>query len=136
MSSYMPVSRALEVKICGHCLIRQLRLRQDACSNGKVAVTFHSSARLPQQGGSAQADRDGETTAPRDGEDAGAMSRRLSAMTDESIEHGGRSARKAMDEAGFSKELKQRLEAKIAESNFKNDNPAAFAQVDMPVRAC
>lgn len=63
----------------------------------------------------------------------GAMSRRLSEMTEDTVEHGGRAARKALDEAGFSEELKRRLEAKIADSNFRNENPVAFAQLDMPV---
>ena len=48
---------------------------------------------------------------------------------------GGRAARKAMSEAGFSEELKRRLEAKIADGNFRNDHPAAFAELDMPVRS-
>lgn len=61
------------------------------------------------------------------------MSRRLSEMTEDTVEHGGRAARKALDEAGFSEELKRRLEAKIADSTFRNENPAAFAQLDMPV---
>ncbi|KAL8667067.1 MAG: hypothetical protein Q9202_000989 [Teloschistes flavicans] len=60
------------------------------------------------------------------------MSRRLSEMTDDNIEQGGRAARKAIKEAGFSDDLKRRLEAKIADSNFRTENPAAFSQVDMP----
>ena len=61
------------------------------------------------------------------------MSRRLADMTDESIEQGGRSAQKAVGEAGFSEELKRQLEARIADSKFKGENPAAFAQANMPV---
>lgn len=63
----------------------------------------------------------------------GAMSRRLSEMTEDTVEHGGRAARKALGESGFSEELKRRLEAKIADSNFRNENPAAFAQLNMRV---
>lgn len=61
------------------------------------------------------------------------MSRRLAEMTDESIEQGGRSAQKAVEEAGFSEELKRRLEARITDGKFKIKNAAAFAQVNMPV---
>ena len=68
---------------------------------------------------------------PSDG--ARAMSRRLADMTDETLESGGRTARKAVDEAGFSEELKKRLEARIQDSTFRNENLAAFAQVNMPV---
>ena len=63
------------------------------------------------------------------------MSRRLAQMTDESIEQGGRSAKKAIEEGGFSEELKRRLEERIQESSFKSENPAVFAQVNMPVRS-
>ncbi|KAL8723868.1 MAG: hypothetical protein Q9181_007118 [Wetmoreana brouardii] len=56
-------------------------------------------------------------------------------MTEENIEQGGRAARKAMDEAGFSEELKRRLEAKIVDSKFRNENRTAFAQLDMPSSA-
>lgn len=61
------------------------------------------------------------------------MSRRLAELTDENIEQGGRSAQKAVEEAGFSEELRRRLEARIADGKFKDENPAAFAQVNMPV---
>ena len=61
------------------------------------------------------------------------MSRRLADLTDQSLEQGGRSARKAVEEAGFSEELKQRLEARMTESRFKSENPAAFATLNMPV---
>ena len=60
----------------------------------------------------------------------GGMSRRLEQMTDESLEQGGQ---KALSEADFSEELKSRLEAKILDSKFKSDNPAAFAELNMPV---
>ena len=61
------------------------------------------------------------------------MSERLSQMTENSIEQGGRSANKTIHEAGFSDELKRRLEAKIQDSTFKSQNAAAFAEVNMPV---
>jgi len=64
----------------------------------------------------------------------GAMSRRLEEMTEKSVEQGGRSAQKAVEEAGFSEELKQRLEARIADDKFKAENSVAFAQVNLPVR--
>ncbi|KAL9002768.1 MAG: hypothetical protein Q9188_004320 [Gyalolechia gomerana] len=63
------------------------------------------------------------------------MSRRLSEMTEETLEQSGRAARKVVDEAGFSEELKRRLEAKIADSTFRKENSAAFAQLEMPSSA-
>ena len=65
----------------------------------------------------------------------GAMSRRLQEMSDESLETGGRSARKAVEEAGFSEDLKRELEKKIADSSFRSENASAFAQANMPASA-
>lgn len=66
-------------------------------------------------------------------EKVGGMSRRLAQMMDETIEQGGRSAQRSVDEAGFSEELRSRLEAKILDNGFKSDHPAAFSQLSMPV---
>ncbi len=63
----------------------------------------------------------------------GAMSRRLSSMTEQYLEGGGRAAKKVAEEAGFSDELKKQLEDRIAEGTFRSENAAAFAQAEMPV---
>jgi hypothetical protein len=54
-------------------------------------------------------------------------------MAEEAYLEGGRSARKNMQEAGFSDELKAKLEERIASSSFKSDNAAVFSIADMPV---
>lgn len=113
-----------------HALRPQFRLKKSFKQN---VATFHSSAHLPQNDGPAYASSEGDTANEKAGPNRGAMSRRLSEMTEENIESGGRSARKVIHEAGFSEELKKRLEAKIEDSNFRNENPTAFAQLDMPV---
>ena len=56
-------------------------------------------------------------------------------MTERTFAEGGRSGQKSVEEAGFSEELKRSLEARIADSNFKSANSAAFAQIDMPSSA-
>ncbi|KAF2224922.1 hypothetical protein BDZ85DRAFT_167350, partial [Elsinoe ampelina] len=61
----------------------------------------------------------------------GAMSRRLAELTSESLETGGRSARKAVDEAGFSEDLKKQLEERIANAGFRSENASAFAQAEL-----
>jgi len=66
-------------------------------------------------------------------EEQGRMSQRLSQMTEESIEQGGRSMKKAIEEGGFSENLKKQLETRIQDSKFKSENPAAFAEINMPV---
>jgi hypothetical protein len=63
----------------------------------------------------------------------GAMSRRLSEMTEESIETGGRSAANNVEAAGFSEDLKKQLEARIAEGAFRSQNQRAFAEAEIPV---
>ena len=115
-----------------------------ACSsfrlqNGRISKAFATSTGLPQKNEHSSAKSEDHTKThvevTEDGGEPGGMSRRLAQMTDESIEQGGRSAKKAMEEVGFSEELKRRLEARIQESSFKNENPAAFAQVNLPVRS-
>lgn len=63
------------------------------------------------------------------------MARRLSQLSEESLETGGRSARKAVEEAGFSAELRQALEEKIAAATFRHEHARAFAEVEMPSNA-
>ena len=67
-------------------------------------------------------------------ENEGAMSRRLADMTEEAITT-SKSARKNVQNVGFSDELKKQLEEKIAASSFKSDNAAAFSIANMPVCA-
>jgi hypothetical protein len=55
-------------------------------------------------------------------------------MTEESLLEGGRSARKNLQEAGFSDDLKRALEEKIKAATFKSDNAQAFSVLDTPVR--
>lgn len=77
----------------------------------------------------------GDAAEPREEEFQGAMTRRLKELSEESLETGGRSARKAVEEAGFSEDLKRELEKKIADASFRSDNASAFAQVNMPSSA-
>ncbi|OQO11229.1 hypothetical protein B0A48_05485 [Cryoendolithus antarcticus] len=65
----------------------------------------------------------------------GAMSRRLEELSNQSLESGGRAAQKAIADAGFSDELRARLEQKIADANFRSDNASAFAEANMPSSA-
>ena len=64
----------------------------------------------------------------------GAMSRRLEQMTEESLQAGSKSDRENIQKAGFSEELKAKLEDKIAAASFKSDHAAAFSIANMPVR--
>lgn len=60
------------------------------------------------------------------------MSRRLAQATEDALLEGGRAGRKAVEEAGFSEELKARLLERIEGYAFKADNAAAFAEAELP----
>jgi hypothetical protein len=116
--------------ICGRCL----RPRTNVPINGVRSVRFQSNE--TPQGALKPGPNDKDEGNRPDGavseKEEGAMSRRLAEMASENLETGGRSARKAVEEAGFSEELKARLQEKIASAGFKSDNASAFAQVELP----
>ncbi|TGO12121.1 hypothetical protein BTUL_0094g00330 [Botrytis tulipae] len=58
----------------------------------------------------------------------GAMSRRLLEATEDALLEGGRAGRKAVEEAGFSEELKARLLERVEASTFKSENVSAFTE--------
>ena len=72
------------------------------------------------------------TSAQNEEPEQGAMSRRLSEATEEALYTGGRAGRKAVEDAGFSDELKQKLLEKIESQNFRSENAAAFMEVETP----
>ena len=133
----MVIVRKFDPFICTRCLYGQLACPSFRAQHGRNIRAFATSTALPQQNEHASAKSEDHTEThdeiTEDGREPGGMSRRLAQMTDESIEQGGRSAKKAIDEGGFSEELKRRLEERIQESSFKSENAAAFAQVNMPV---
>ncbi|KAI1750217.1 hypothetical protein F4782DRAFT_510365 [Xylaria castorea] len=65
----------------------------------------------------------------------GPMARRLQEATEEALLTGGRAGRRAVEDAGFSEELKERLLAKVKDAQFRAENAAAFAEADMPTSA-
>ncbi|KAI1161837.1 hypothetical protein F5B18DRAFT_626631 [Nemania serpens] len=62
----------------------------------------------------------------------GPMTRRLQEATEEALFTGGRAGRRAIEDAGFSEELKERLLAKVKDAQFRSENAAAFAEASMP----
>jgi hypothetical protein len=63
------------------------------------------------------------------------MSRRLSQMSEEMLETGGRRALKAVQEAGFDETLRKQLEERIADASFRSENATAIAQAQLPSSA-
>lgn len=64
----------------------------------------------------------------------GAMSRRLAEATEDAILEGGRAGRKAVEEAGFSDELKERLLERVKAHTFRSENSTAFAEASLTSR--
>ncbi|KAI1740965.1 hypothetical protein F4680DRAFT_76778 [Xylaria scruposa] len=65
----------------------------------------------------------------------GPMARRLQEATEETLLTGGRAGRRAVEDAGFSEELKERLLAKVKDAQFRSENAAAFAEAGMSTSA-
>jgi hypothetical protein len=59
------------------------------------------------------------------------MSRRLSEATEDALLEGGRAGRKAVEEAGFSEELKQKLLERVQSAKFRSENASAFAEAGL-----
>ncbi|KAL1842471.1 hypothetical protein VTJ49DRAFT_5208 [Mycothermus thermophilus] len=64
----------------------------------------------------------------------GAMERRLQEATEEALLTGGRAGRRAIEEAGFSEELKARLLDKVAGAQFNHEHSATLAQAGITSR--
>ncbi|ORY13055.1 hypothetical protein BCR34DRAFT_562698 [Clohesyomyces aquaticus] len=132
----MPASRTVAPYICASWLRANRRLL-DARPSGRFPPirSFADSAPQPQQNdredGHQPESAVKEDSAPVEKE-GGAMTRRLRAMSEASLESGGRSSQKSISEAGFSEDLKRQLEERIAAANFRIENRASFAEVESP----
>lgn len=62
------------------------------------------------------------------------MSRRLQEATEEALLTGGRAGKRAIQDAGFSEELKAKLLDKIAHAKFQSDNAAALSEAGISSR--
>ena len=115
------------------CLYRKSPLSALFLENGHSSRKFAQSAHLPQK--ISKDDEDPKSVFEPNGESQaeGRMSERLAQMTDEMIEGDVRSTEKAIEEGGFSEELKKKLEARLQESSFRSQNATAFAQANIPV---
>ncbi|CAI7608968.1 unnamed protein product [Penicillium viridicatum] len=76
-------------------------------------------------------DKDGSKEEEKDSP----MGRRLAQMTEDAMLEGGRSARRNIEQAGFSEELKNELAERIAATSFRSEYAAAHSIVEMPSAA-
>lgn len=63
------------------------------------------------------------------------MARRLEQATEDALLTGGRAGQRAVQEAGFSEELKEKLLDRVQDAKFRNQFAGAFAQAGMPASA-
>ncbi|KAL6853269.1 hypothetical protein J3F83DRAFT_755989 [Trichoderma novae-zelandiae] len=61
----------------------------------------------------------------------GAMTRRLQEATEEAMFNGGSAGRRAVEDAGFPDELKEKLLSKIADANFRQEYASAFTEKEL-----
>ncbi|KAI7632678.1 hypothetical protein KC343_g3357, partial [Hortaea werneckii] len=111
--------------LCARCL--RASAQQHQLRTRGLSRRYASSTETPPDSTSDVTDNESK--------EQGALSRRLAQMSEESLETGGRSARKAVEEAGFSQDLKDELEAKIANASFKSEYANAFAEANLPSHA-
>ncbi|UNI19762.1 hypothetical protein JDV02_005921 [Purpureocillium takamizusanense] len=83
-----------------------------------------------------QTDAEGRIS-PGEAEDelVGPMARRLAEATEEALLTGGAAGRRAVEEAGFSEELKERLLDKVADAKFRKQYSGAFAEAGLGATA-
>ena len=112
---------------CARCL--RLRVQQLETLRTQHA-RFQSNTASPPRENNSNGDA-GERVAG----ERGALSRRLQQMSEESLETGGKRARRAVEEAGFGEDLKRRLEEKIASASFRSEHASAFAEASLPKSA-
>ncbi|KAI3328118.1 hypothetical protein HD806DRAFT_485129 [Xylariaceae sp. AK1471] len=65
----------------------------------------------------------------------GPLARRLQEATEEVLLTSGKAGRRAIEDAGFSEELKEKLLAKVKDAQFRSEHAAAFAEAGMPTSA-
>jgi hypothetical protein len=54
-------------------------------------------------------------------------------MAEEAMDTGSKSDRKMVKDAGFSEELKRKLEERMTQTAFQAQNQQAFSEANMPV---
>lgn len=143
-TSYMPGTRSPVPYTCARCLRAVQRQHALPIVSGSATRSFSKLSPLRSSESSSKIGKkedensiqakilDPNPTSPRNTEaEQGAMSRRLAEATEDALLEGGRAGRKAVEEAGFSEELKEKLLEKVAAHKFRSENATAFAEAGM-----
>lgn len=83
--------------------------------------------------GDGQQDHGADENGNREAEtEQGPMARKLEEATEDALLTGGRAGQRAIEDAGFSEELKERLLSKVKDAQFRSEQAPAFAQAGLP----
>ncbi|KAL6906592.1 hypothetical protein GGI43DRAFT_234051 [Trichoderma evansii] len=132
MSPSFEMLSKVSAPLCKHCLCNSAR------RGPQVARRYTSQAKLStnedednqssvRQENDAQSSDNGHTSAS----EPGAMTRRLQEATEEALFTGGSAGKRAVQDAGFSEELKEKLLSKIADANFKYEHSSTLTGKDL-----
>ncbi|KAI0407851.1 hypothetical protein F4802DRAFT_489677 [Xylaria palmicola] len=131
-------SRTVRPYVCARCAAKFLRSRA-AWPTANSTKTYATQPSDPSKTSTATDGSQNATSTtdadPAPAPEPGAMTRRLQEATEEALLTGGRPGRRAIEDAGFSEELKEQLLAKVKDAQFRSEHAAAFAQADMPTSA-
>ncbi|KAK5632550.1 hypothetical protein RRF57_008264 [Xylaria bambusicola] len=76
-----------------------------------------------------------DNATPTNSPEQGAMSRRLQEATEEALLTGGTAGRRAVEDAGFSEELKEKLLTKVKDAEFRSQYAVALSEANLPASA-
>ncbi|KAL6790289.1 hypothetical protein GGI42DRAFT_217471 [Trichoderma sp. SZMC 28013] len=114
--------------LCQKCLQASARF-------GPQGARRYTSPANQLTGDESKADQENTSRPDSDGNsqesEPGAMTRRLQEATEEALFSGGSAGKRAVQDAGFSEELKEKLLNKIADANFRQEFSSAFAEKDL-----
>ncbi|KAL7783849.1 hypothetical protein V8C37DRAFT_396740 [Trichoderma ceciliae] len=130
--SFFAMISKIPAPLCKQCL------QHSACFGPKVARRYTSLADHhvpPKEYDKSDADQGIKSRPASDDlattSEPGAMTRRLQEATEEALFTGGSAGRRAVQDAGFSEELKEKLLGKIADANLRQEYSQAPAAKDL-----
>lgn len=119
----MTASLATRPYTCARCLRANRprdRLVPVPLATGASRRRFADAATQRQHDADKKERAEEQQTVVKDEEEEGAFTRRMRSMSEEALESGGHGARKAVEEAGFSADLRAQLEQRIAAASLQS----------------
>lgn len=118
--------------------VRACRSRQQLAGSRAGRVPYssqHGNGAPNDDAGAAEASKKEEgkkiESKTKDDDEMGPLARRLQEATEEALFTGGRAGRQAVQDAGFSEELKAKLLEKVADAKFKTEFAGALAEAGL-----